>query len=44
MSKLTKKEKKQKELNWLIADLHQVGGDHYLTEIQPWDFISLCVL
>jgi hypothetical protein len=39
MSKLTKKEKKQKELNWLIADLHQVGGDHYLTEIQPWDFI-----
>ena len=36
---LTKKEKKIKELNWLLADLHQVGGDHYLKNIQPWDYI-----
>lgn len=21
------------------ANVTQVGGDHYLTEIQPWDFI-----
>ncbi len=39
MSKLTKKEREADELNWLLADQHQVGGDHYLTEIQPWDFI-----
>ena len=38
-NRLTKREKKIKELEWLQADLHQVGGNHYLTEIQPWDFI-----
>jgi len=31
--------KQTAEDNWLGVNETQVGGSHYLTEIQPWDFI-----
>jgi hypothetical protein len=33
------KTKQTAEEKWLGVNETQVGGDHYLTEIQPWDFI-----
>ena len=31
--------KQTSEDRWLGVNEMQIGGDHYLTEIQPWDFI-----
>ena len=31
--------KQTAEDRWLGVNEQQIGGDHYLTEIQPWDFI-----
>lgn len=33
------KTKQTAEDRWLGINEQQIGGDHYLTEIQPWDFI-----
>lgn len=33
------KKKQTDEDKWLGINDTQVGGSHYLTEIQPWDFI-----
>jgi len=31
--------KQTAEDRWLGVNEQQIGGEHYLTEIQPWDFI-----
>lgn len=38
-SGIMKKSKDTDLDKWLGVNEQQVGGNHYLTEIQPWDFI-----